>query len=77
MKLDNIEEARILIAQRNTLLDLLDKNDKWGSGHFEFVEHCGSHPDRISLPNSEEIKTSFIEIVTMNVKQIEERLKEL
>lgn len=29
MKLENIEKARILISQRNTLKDIVDKSEKW------------------------------------------------
>ena len=77
MKLENIEEARILIAKRNNLLDVLDKSEKWNSAHFELVEHCGSGPDRVPLCNFPELFVTFLDAVKMNIKIIEERLEEL
>ena len=77
MKLENIEEARILIAKRNNLLDVLDKSEKWNSAHFELVEHCGHAPGRIPLCNFQELFVVFLDAVRDNVKIIEERLEEL
>ena len=56
MDIKNIEEVRILIAKRNNLLDVVNKYEQWRDGHFEFTEHCGSHPDRISLANFPDLK---------------------
>ena len=77
MKLENIEEARILIAQRNTLLEVIDKADRWNNAHFELVEHCGSHPDRVSMTNFPDLFQCFLDDINIKIKRIEERLKEL
>lgn len=77
MKLENIEEARILIVRRYTLQNLLDSAEIWRNGHFEFVEHCGHAPDRIELCGFKELKQTFLDAVKANIKIIDEKLKEL
>ena len=77
MKLENIEEARILIGKIGTLQDVLDKAERWNNGHFEFVEHCGHAPDRIELCGFIELKQAFLDAVKANITTINEKLKEL
>ena len=77
MKLENIEDARILIARRSTLLDVLEKSQKWSNGHFEFTEHCGDRPDRISLSCFDELKEKMLELVNDELKVIEAKLTEM
>lgn len=77
MKLENIEEARILINKIDTLQDVLDKADMWKGGHFEFVEHYGHAPDKIELCGFKELKQAFLDAVKANITIINEKLKEL
>lgn len=77
MDIKNIEEARILTAQRSRLLDVVDKYEKWKSGHFEFTEDCGSHPDRISLTNFPDLKYKIKLSIQEEIRKIEAKLKEL
>ena len=77
MKIENIESARILIARRSTLLDVLDKSEKWDSGHFVFTEHCGDHPDRIAVSYFPELNVKMLELVRAEVEKIEAELKQM
>ena len=77
MKLENIEKARVLIAQRNKLIDVLEKSEGWKSGHFEFAEHCGHAPDRISITCFPELQSKIMDVIREEVKRIECKLQEL
>ena len=77
MNLENIEEARILIAQRSTLLNVVDKSEKWESGHFEFAEHCGNAPNRISITCFPELKRKMLDAIREEIERIECKLNKL
>lgn len=77
MNIENIEDARILIAKRTTLLDVLEKSQKWGDGHFVFTEHCGDRPDRISILCFPELKEKMLDLICEEVKKIESELMEM
>lgn len=77
MKLDKIDDARILINKRDTLLDVLAKHETWKDGHFELVEHCGSSPNKIRISYFPELEEKIIELVREEIKTIEKQLKEL
>ena len=77
MDLKNIEEARMLIVQRSRLLDVVDKCEEWKNGHFEFTEHYGNHPDRISLPDLPDLHYKIKLSIQEEIKKIEMKLKEL
>ena len=77
MKLENIEEARILINKLNRLQDVIDKSERWKSGHFVFTEHFGDRPDRINIGNFDELQKRMFECIKDEIKIIEDRLKKL
>ena len=77
MKIENIEKARILISHRDTLLDVLDKADKWSNGHFEFVEHCGNAPNKIKITCMDELDTKIFALIAAEKDNIENELKTL
>ena len=77
MKIENIEEARVLINKRNTLLDVIEKSGTWKSGHFEFVEHVGISPDKIKIMCLPELEEKMIALIREEVKKIDARIEKL
>ena len=77
MNLENIELARQLIEKRGTLKSVMEKSELWKSGHFEFVEHCGSHPDRISVVYFPELTERIIGLIKREIDLIESQLENL
>lgn len=77
MKIENIEKARKLISHRDTLLDVLDKADSWRNGHFEFVEHCGSAPNKIKIVCMDELDAKILALIAVEKDNIENELKTL
>ena len=74
MQIENIDKVRILISKRNTLLEVVEKFEKWKNGHFEFTEHCGEHPNRISIINYPEMEEKMIGIIRDEIAVIENEL---
>ncbi len=77
MKLENLETARELISQRITLEDVIEKAESWKNGHFEFTEHCGSHPDRISITYFPELEEKMLVLIKEEIERIEKDLEKL
>lgn len=77
MNIENIEKVKDLISKRYILLEVLNKFERWSNGHFEFVEHCGNAPNRISITYFPELTQNFIDLIKGDVELIEEELKEL
>lgn len=79
MKLENVEKARILISQRDTLKDVIDKAERWKYGHFEFTEHCGNFipPGRVSITDFPELTKKMVGLVQSEIESIEKELETL
>lgn len=78
MNIENIERAKTLMSQRDTLRDLLDYASKWKSGHFEFVEHYGRDADRIVLMGMlPEFKNTMLDLIEKEIGNIEQELCKL
>lgn len=77
MKVENIETARELISSRSALIDVIDASERWKSGHFEFVEHCGEYPGRVRIPYLPELKEKMLGVIREEIEIIEKQLKEL
>lgn len=77
MNLANIELARELIEKRSTLKSVMEKSELWRNGHFEFVEHCGSHPDRISITCFPELSERIVGLIKREIDLIESQLENL
>lgn len=77
MKIENIEKAKTLISQRDTLRDLLDYASMWKSGHFEFVEHYGRDADRAVLMNMPKLKSEMFDLIKKEIGNIEQELCKL
>ncbi len=77
MKIENIEKAKTLMSQMDTLRNLLDYASNWKSGHFEFVEHYGRDADRVVLMNMPELKDEMLYLIEKEVGNIEQELCKL
>ena len=77
MKIENIEKAKTLISQRDTLRNLLDYASEWKSGHFEFVEHYGNAPHKIEMMNMPELKNKMLALIEKEKDSIEQELCKL
>lgn len=77
MKIENVDDVRRLISYRDKYLLILDRNERWKSGHFAFVEHSGNAPDLIHLPFDKDIQDKLMKVLMDEVVNIEEKLKKL
>jgi len=77
MKLENIETARLLISQRVTLKNVIDKAERWKNGHFEFTEHCSDYPERIRISYFPELTKKMIGLIQLEIERIEKELEKL
>lgn len=77
MKIENIKKAHTLIEIRETWKNILEKEQKWNSGHIEFVEDYGNNADTIRFPYNPQLQKKIMELIAKEVKNIEEQLKEL
>ena len=74
MKIENIDEVRRLISYRDKYLYILDRCERWKSGHFAFVEHCGNAPELIHLPFDKEVQDKLMQVIRDEISIIEEKL---
>lgn len=77
MKLENIELVEELINKRNVLENVLEKHKTWKNGHFEFTEHCGNAPDRISIVYFPELGEKMIDCIKNEILNIDKQLEQL
>ncbi len=77
MKLENVTRARILIAHRDELQKVIDRAEKWKAGHYEFVEHCSDHPNRIRLSYFPELTKKIHALVEEEIEMINKELEKL
>ena len=77
MKIENIDEAYVLITSRNTLTNIVNKSVDWKHGHFELVEHCGNAPDRVSVTYFPELTNKIIKLIKDEIEIIDKKISEL
>ena len=77
MKLENIELVEELINRRNVLEKVLKRHKTCENGHFEFTEHCGNAPDRISITYFPELTEKMIDCIKNEILNIDKELEQL